>query len=69
MKCAFDFRSIPGDMDALFHSWLPRFRKRDKSLVIVGVAAMVWVIWNLITTLALGTMGVTLLGKTLYTEL
>jgi hypothetical protein len=46
VKCAFDLRSIPNDLDDCLNVWLKTFQKSDKRLTLVGVSAMFWSIWK-----------------------
>ena len=46
MLCAFDVGRKPESVQDLFGGWLRRFVKKKKSLIIVGIAALLWAIWN-----------------------
>jgi hypothetical protein len=37
--------SIPRDMEHVAGNWLMGFSKHDKSLIMTGVAAMLWALW------------------------
>lgn len=49
MKCAFDLHDIPDDddVDSLFNTYLLRFTKSEKNLVVVGISAIFWTVWKL----------------------
>lgn len=43
---SFDLPSIPSGVGNVLDIWLLQFGKRDRKLVLVGFAAVIWVIWK-----------------------
>ena len=46
LRCAFNLNTIPDSMEGLFGTWLNSFNAGKKNMVLVGVAAVLWSIWN-----------------------
>lgn len=46
LKCAFDLPVLPNSVEELWLTWLPAFSGNSKKLVMVGVAGLLWVLWN-----------------------
>ena len=42
---AFDLKQIRANLKDCFGSWLSRFQKNDKRLVLTGTLALLWAIW------------------------
>jgi hypothetical protein len=44
--CAFGFKNRPTSIKKLFGSWLRKFKKKDKHVALVGIAAVLWGLWK-----------------------
>lgn len=46
IRCAFDLPSLPNTVEEIWTAWLPSFAGKNRKLAMVGVAGLVWVVWN-----------------------
>lgn len=46
IKCAFDLRRCPTDLDDFLGRWLKSFKNPEKGMVLVGSAAIFWALWK-----------------------
>lgn len=44
--CVFGFKNYPTSVQHLLGGWIKGFRKKDKCLIKVGVAAVMWALWK-----------------------
>lgn len=47
LKCAFSLPGMPKTVKEIWSSWLPSFSGQTKKLMMVGVAGLLWTLWNI----------------------